>query len=148
MRVEEKLLEVFRCDRRDVLDRLELAPASLHHHAVRFRIGVRESLTPLVAAGQQRLALFIDLRRFRRSRFRFAEARSGGDGDDIRLFIECQDEHAPYRRLAGNEKRRDGHGQNAFQTSSRIAAMGSRRDAARAGYQVASTESAMATRFT
>ena len=149
MGVEEELLQILGSDRGDVLEGLQFAPLSLQDDAVRLRIGIGEANAPLITAAQECFAFLVDLRGLRRSWFCLSERCGRRDGHQIAGIVEGENDRTSHRRLAGDEQRRERHHkEDSFQTSSRIAAIGSRRDAARAGYQVASTDSAMATRLT
>src|SRR5438105_4530742 len=84
---------------------------------------------------------------WRVARLRCAEGGGGGDGYELGGVVEGEIQDAPHRRLAGEEEQQ-GKEKDALHISSRIAAIGSRRAAVRAGYHVAKIDKATATRFT
>src|SRR5438093_871383 len=103
--VEKELLQVLRSDCGDVLEHLKLASLSLQDDAVRFRIGMGEAYAPLITATEERLALLVDLRSFRRSRVGASERRRCGYGDEVGRVVECEHDKGSHRRLAGHDRR-------------------------------------------
>src|SRR2546423_14225513 len=111
-------------------------------------MGIREARAPFPPGGGRRLARVFALPRLLCSALRRAERRGCGDGDEVRRIVEREHAHAPHSRLAGEQKDNENNRKKSLHTSSRMAAIGSRRDAARAGYHVARIESAIATTVT